>query len=179
MNINLTESIINHVLCNLKVISSDFINDNSKSIINRDYLLEDKLSLELEDGAIVNNKIWGCQFLIENKTLKVLVCDASIDESIKEYCVMIHLDGSPIYGLYLILDQNDPQPMIACSVNGKEWIKCSTYLEATFLAGMEQIKNHLILPQKCNSYKYEYTSIVSFIEFHTITFEDKYEGKEN
>ena len=34
-----------------------------------------------------------------------------------------------------------PDAMIACTLNGTNWMECNIYLQATFLAGMEQIKD--------------------------------------
>jgi len=178
MNIRLTEHIVKHILSSLKVISSDFVDSKSQTLINRSFLLDDKLNLQVEEDEIVQNNVWGCRFHIEGKELKIIVGDASIDDSVTEFCAVVHLDDSPTYGMYVALDE-DSKALIACSVNSKDWMTCSTYLEATFLAGMEQMKNHLLLPQVCENYKPEFESMISFLDFHSTIFGAANEGEES
>lgn len=178
MNVDLTEQIIRHILSSLKVISTDFINVKSQTLISKNFLLEEKLQLEIEEDDLIQNSVWGCKFYIEGKTLKIIVGDASIDNSITEFCAIIHLDESPTYGMYIAMNE-DSRALIACSINGKDWMKCSIYLEATFLAGMEQMKNHLLLPQKCENYKSEFESMVSLMNFHSTVFGVIDEGEES
>lgn len=180
MNNILTEQIVKHILSNLGVINGSNIDGNkSQTLISKDFLLRNKLSFKMEDDSVISNKIWGCQLSIENKEMKIVLGDSSQDKNIKEHCLIIHLKDSPIYGLYIIPDVQNTQVLIACSLNGKEWMQCNIYLQATFLAGMEQIKDHIAAPQKCNEYDFEYKAMLSFIEFHSAIFEDNYEGEED
>jgi hypothetical protein len=166
MNHKLTQQIVKHVFSNLKIIDSDFIKQDSLSIIDREFSLPETIGFE-DDDNIIQNHLWACQFSVENKNLKILVCDASLEKDVKEFCVIIHLDDTPMYGLYLnVNDDQGTEALIACSVNAKEWVKCSTYLEATFLAAMEQLKNHIIFPAQCHEYKKEYNAIINFLEYY-------------
>jgi hypothetical protein len=178
MNTLLTEQIVKHILSSLKVIFADFIDAKSQTLISRKFLLNDKLQLQVEDDELIQNNVWGCKFHIEGKELKIIVGDASIDNSVREFCAIIHLDDSPTYGMYIIMDE-DSKPLIACSMNGKDWMTCSTYLEATFLAGMEQMKSHLLLPQNCENYKSEFESMISLLDFHSTVFGAINEGEES
>jgi len=178
MNIHLTEQIIKHILSSLRVISSDFVDPKSQTLISRSFLLYDKLNLQVEEDEVIQNNVWGCKFHIEGKELKIIVGDASIDDSVTEFCAIIHLDHSPTYGMYISLDE-DSKALIGCSINSRDWMTCSTYLEATFLAGMEQMKSHLLLPQVCENYKSEFESMISFLDFHSTIFGETNEGEES
>ena len=90
MNLILTEHIIRHIFSNLLIISSNFVNVNSsKSLLSTEFLLNETLQFEVEDG-IFNNKIWGCQLLADNQDLKFLVGDCSVGNT-PEYCLMVQL----------------------------------------------------------------------------------------
>lgn len=167
MNHRLTQQIVKHVFSNLKIINSDLVKQDSLSIIDKEFLLPETINFEDDDGCgIIENHLWGCQFPVENKNLKILVCDASVDE-VQEFATIIHLSDTPTYGLYLdTSDEWGIDSMIACSVSGQEWAKCSTYLEATFLAAMEQLKHHVVFPTLCQEYREEYKAVLTFLEHY-------------
>lgn len=167
MNHKLTQQIVKHVFSNLKIIDSDLVKEDSLSITDREFSLPETISFENDDDGIIQNHLWGCQFSVENKNLKILVCDTSIDKKNEEFCAVIHLDNTPMYGLYLDMsDDWGVDALIACSITGSEWAKCSTYLEATFLAAMEQLKNHIVFPNICDEYREEYKAILTFLDYY-------------
>lgn len=178
MNLQLRELIVKHVLANLAIIPSTFVSlDKSKSLKTKEFLLNDKISFMASDSKLVENKVWGCQFSAEQQELKILLADCSIDPNIPEYAVLIHLKNQPMYGIYLVnSDVIDSEALIAVSLNGKEWLECSTYLQATFLAAMENIKELGFSWTKCSSYKEQLISLLSFIKFHTNVYGELDEG---
>jgi hypothetical protein len=171
MNTILTQEIIKHIFFNLGIT-----NNNNVSLKNNNYLLNEKLSFIIDNGKIVNNNIWGCQFDINQQTLKILLGDSSLYKKELEYCAIIHLSGSPTYGLYLSLNNEFDDAMIAYSLNGNEWLQCNTYLQATFLAAMEQIKDVFITQQPLLNFKEEYQSMLNFVKYHSEVCEEDYEG---
>ena len=184
MNYELMENIIRHVMAKLVIIPSSFIDidiDKSKSLLSKDFLLKEKLTFEGDNGAISNN-IWGCQISSQQQEIKILVGDCSIDE--KEYCLLVQLKDAPAYGLYIVNNYTkhtpfDSEPMIAVSINNKDWMECSTYLQATFLAGMEQIKDLGLSWNKCSNYSEHYKLMLDFIKFHNEFYEDFYARQED
>jgi hypothetical protein len=179
MNKVLMENIVRHVFANLAVIPSAFVNvDKTKSLMSKDFLLNDSLSFENESG-IIRNKIWGCQISTEQQELKILLGDCSPEKQTPEYCLVVQLKDAPAYGIYLVCNSEDSEPLIACTLNGKDWMECQTYLQATFLAGMEQIRDVGLSWNKCSDYKNQYDLMVSFIDFHNAVYEAKYEGQES
>jgi hypothetical protein len=158
----LLNSIVSHVFSNFAVVEAKFIDlQKTKSLINNDFLINNKLSFYLDDNTLIENKVWGCQFSSENSEIKILLGDCSISED-KEYCMIVKMKDSPAYGLYISTDSDS---ILACSINEQDWMDCSTYLQATFLAGMEQIKELCLNWNKCHSYDKEYNILLSFIKY--------------
>jgi len=179
MNKVLMENIVRHVFSNLAVIPSAFVNiDKTKSLMSKEFLLNDTLSFENESG-IVKNKIWGCQISADQQELKILLGDCSQEKQVPEYCLIVQLKDAPAYGIYLICNSENAESLIACTLSGKEWMECQTYLQATFLAGMEQIRDIGLSWNKCSDYKDQYDLMISFIDFHNTVYEAKYEGQES
>ena len=185
MNQALTEQIVYHILANFGVLPASFINWNrTQSLVDKQYLLPEKLSFETEDGQTLRKNIYGCQISVADvKTIKVLLVDCSQDKSVPEFCLVINLQDNPSYGLYLVFnkladDPPDPEPMIAVSLNHKDWMICNIFLQATFLAGMEQVKDLGHNWSKCTDYQIQYGALQSFINFHS-TFNGGFdEGQE-
>lgn len=166
MNKSLTEQIAIHILSELNIIPSTFV-DKSQNI--RDYLLSEKISFEDEDSKQIKNNVYGVQCNIEQKDLKILVGNCSIEQNIIENAVIIQLQDSPTYGIYYsysLTEVVDSEVLIAVSVDGKSWINCNIYLQATLLAAMEHTKQIGCFWTKCNNYKAQFNLLTSFINYH-------------
>lgn len=172
MNKILREEIVKHIMSNFLIISSDFINvDKSKSLMSDDLLLDSKLNFENN-----NKNIWGCQLLLDKQEFKIIVGDCTQDKKYPEFCIVAQLSGTPAYGLYFVYDESDSEALIALSLDGKAWMECNTYFQASFLAGMEQIRDVAVPWEKCKNYKEQYEMMISFIKYHTSMYEEKDEG---
>jgi hypothetical protein len=176
MNTALRESIVRHILSNFAIIPSSFVHlDKTKSLMDKDFLLDEKISFVAEDGSMIKNKIWGCQISAESQEVKILLGDCSQDKYIPEYCLLVSLKDLPSYGVYLISAPSlDGEALIACTLDGKEWLECQTYLQATFLAGMEQIREIGSNWTRCANYKEQYQALLSFVKFRHRVYEAKY-----
>lgn len=161
MNSKLSEQIILHILSNLSIIKSSFIDFNkSKSLKSKEFLLKETIDYEVDDKSIKSN-IYGCQGLIHQQNIKIL-----FTEVLNEYFITVSLKDNPSYGLHLILESDyDPCPLIGVTINNKDWIECNIYLQATFLAAMENIKELGIAWNKCSDYSEQYELLLSFIKF--------------
>ena len=173
MKNRLTEEIIRHVLSCFVVVSND-VDRSGLPLNGKDYQLKETILFDTDEG-LIKNQVWGIQFIVEQKMFKVLLADTSIDKC-PEYCLLVHLEGLPYYGLYLSTDEDFSQAIIAFSMDGSSWNECSTFLQATFLAAMEQIREGLFLQAVCEDYKKEHQSLLDFLKFHGATFGDTYEG---
>lgn len=175
MNINLRTEIIKHVLTNFSVIPSSFIDSNKTKTLNSpEYLLRETIVFEDEEtGLTVNNKIWGCQLSADVQEIKVLFCDCSMDpdnlNSTQEYCLLVQLKNAPAYTLYFSFDKEyvyDYNCTIAYSVDGNGWLECTTFLQATFLAAMEQIKEVGFAWSKISNYQSQVDLLKSFLGYY-------------
>lgn len=177
MNIKLTETIINHIYSNLVIIPSDYVNqDKTQSILNKNYLLDKTLDFK-DSKKSYNNKIWACQAISSDKTINLLVADCSLDKEIPEFCLIIKIDDLPSYGCYLVINEDyNSEALIGCTLDGKDWLNCSVYLQATFLAGMEQLKDLFLTWKKVTNYNNQFDLLKSFLTFHSSIYGENDEG---
>src|SRR5271165_958574 len=172
MNPKLTEQICHHILANLGILPSDFLNvAETKSLTDKSFLLPEKISFEIE-GRLVEKNIFGCQVSVTSqKEFKMLLADCTQEKDLPEYVLVAQLKDAPTFGVYLIFNEIikdadiDPEAMIAVN-DSKHWMPCTTYLQATFLAGMEQLRDLSFGWSKCKDYQEMYSQLLSFIKFH-------------
>jgi hypothetical protein len=186
MNRQLTEEIIYHILSSIGVLPAAFIKqDTLQSLIDKQFLLSEKITFQSETGESIVKNVYGCQMSVtDSKEFKMLLADCTQEADLPEYCLLVQLKDSPVFGLYLLfnhLAENPPdsEAMIAVSSDGKHWMPCSMYLQATFLAGMEQLKDLAFGWGKCTSYQDLYQQMLSFIKFHSKFYEVEDEGQKN
>jgi len=184
MNSKLTEQIACHILASLGVLPSDFINPESiKKITDKAFVLPEKISLETDDKVLRNN-IYGCQVSIaDSKELRLLLADCTQEKNLPEFALLVQLKDSPAFGVYTIFtkmaeEQIDPEVLIAVSTDKENWMPCSTYLQATFLAGMEQTKDVGFGWIKATNYAEQHKQLISFIKFHHNYYAEDNEGQE-
>ena len=185
MNQKLTEQIAYHILANLGVLPADFVNKEvTKPIMDKQFLLNEKLAFEGENGSTIRKNIYGCQVNVaDNKELKMMLADCTQDKDYPEFCLLVQLKDAPAFGLYLIATQFaeervDPEVLIAVSTDNNYWMPCSTYLQATYLAGMEQVRDVGFGWVKVNNYEKLYQQLLSFVKFHHNLYGAADEGQE-
>jgi hypothetical protein len=168
MNIKLRNEIVRHIIDNLGIINNQ--NSTIKSLRSDEFLLDKIISFEI-DNKTINKNVYGCQMTFEHKDIKMLLGDCSTKNGL-EFSVIIKIQDSPNYGLYLSF--NDLESILAVSLNGIEWMQCNTYLQSTFLAGMEQVKDFGFPWKKCDKYDEEYEILTSFIKYSDLVLEERY-----
>lgn len=178
MNEHLTEAIAYHVLANIGALPSDFVNiEQTQLILDKQFILPEKASFETEDGSLLQKNIYGCQIKVtDTKEFKMLLADCSQEKNVPEFALIIQLKDAPLFGVYLIFnklvdDPPQPEPLIAVNMDGKHWVPCNTYLQATFLAGMEQLRDLSFGWSKVQDYKTQHEQLLAFIKFHDSYFE--------
>lgn len=181
MNLNLRAEIIRHVFANFGIIHSEYVSNKTRSLMSKEYLLPEKLSFDDDDGNVRENKVWGCQLSADAQEVKVLLADCTQEKDFPEYCLLIQLKNAPSYGLYLVFNESfGPQTGSACllaySLNSNLWAICNTFLQATFLGGMEQIKDTGLAWNKITNYQSQYQDLISFIRYHSSVYEAENEG---
>jgi hypothetical protein len=172
MNVKLQNNIVEHIFSSFAIFPSTYINLNkSGSLKHPNYLLPEKIVFE-EKNKIISNKVWGCQLTVSHQKIKVMLGNCSIDESedhYREYALLVKPEGLPAYGLYVVWDKYELktiETVLACSVDDESWMECNTYLQATFLAAMEQTRDLGMswAPISFDS-KEMHKILLSFIEF--------------
>lgn len=175
MNFALMEQIIRHVFSNLGIVPDNNVDLSfSSSLRSDEFLLPEKLTFAGEDEeAEIVNSLWGCQITLQNQTMRVLLGDCTQDPRIPEFCVVVQLTDAPMYGMYLayneLVDGCLPDPLIAVATE-KNWMVCETYLQATFLAGMEQIRDLGFGWNKCTEYKSQFEMMNTLIKYHAVFY---------
>jgi len=187
MNLALTEQIVRHVLANLGAIPSNHVNlEKSQSLTSKDFLLADKLVFQDPDGKVVKSNVYGCQLLVDKSEIIMLLANCSPEQEYPEFVFLMQLVGTPAYCLHMVYSdhlpkeqQVDNEVMMAVNLNEKGWMECGTYLQATFLAGMEQMRDIGLSWHKCSEYKDQFALLQSFLKFYSnIHGEDSNEGQE-
>jgi len=178
MNPLLTEQIINHILSSLMIINTDSLNQKKfRSLKSSEFLLSEKLSFDDDNEKTIKNDIWGVQLSVKNTSIKMLLGNCSIDSNIDEYALVVSLQDAPSYGLYSAYSK-DPEikinndQLIAISVDKKNWISSTIGIQASFLSGMESIKDMNFSLEKCQNYKEQYDLLLSFINYHNHIYGD-------
>jgi hypothetical protein len=160
MSKELAKEIIKHIYKGFGISSK------TKSIISKEYLLDKKITF-VEDELSEAGTLYGCQLSAGDQEVKVIVADASY-EQYGEFYMIVHLKGAPYYGLSFSFNHY----VLGYSIDGKGWDNCSVYLQGTFLAAMEQLKESHLNWNKCYDYQDENDSLPHFVEFSENQRED-------
>jgi hypothetical protein len=64
-------------------------------------------------------------------------------------------------------------------MDSKSWLECNTFLQATFLTGMEKVKEIGFAWSKATNYQPQYQAMLSFITHHSKICEEEHEGQES
>ncbi len=178
MNVKLTNEIVRHIFSNFGIVKTDFVNlESSKSLMDKSYLLTDKIKLD-NDGAVVTNNVWGCQMSADQQLITILLGDVSIQDDLG-FVLLINMSSAPTYAIYFSPSLSDvpyESALITCSVEDNKWFVCNTHLQATFLAAMEQIRDINFSWRKAENYNEQFVSLLSFIEYYDSLFEENNEG---
>lgn len=161
MNHKLTYEIINHIFRRLGVINSN-LQDSYFSIKDSYFLASKKICLIDEENNEINNDIWSVDLNLDNNKIKILLSNCSIYNTL-EYCLIMSVPDAPVYGIYFNLE--DPESC-AISYNLNEtWMLANEYVQATFLAGMEQIKDLNLTANFQPNIDDLYFKMISFLKF--------------
>lgn len=179
MNIPLTEQITVHIFAGLGLVSIPSI-QHVQSIVDKKFKLQDKKINFSSGSQQIQRSVYAAQIKLSNKEFKIMVGDCSQDSETPEFCAVVQLTGLPAYGLYMICDPDaDPEALIAVSMNNKDWMPCTTFLQATLLAAMEHLHDVGMGWGKPTQYQEMYDTLLTMIKFHSDYYEESNEGQEN
>lgn len=123
----LTNEIVKHIFNDLGIYATRRI-----SMHNDEFLTRHTLSFVDEKGLKQAVPIWGCQASI-NGTKFVMISTEFVND--REAVVLVQLEKCPLYGAYL-KDECSIGVMIK-----DRWMNANIFLQASFLAGMEQMRD--------------------------------------
>ncbi len=169
MNPTLRLEIIKHIYSKLMIIPSTFINfDQTKSLLSKDFILEQKISFEGNDGNNYEYNVYGATLQIDKHEIHVLALNEN-----EEYTVLIKFPNTERYGLYAIIEQDftyqqylslAAHSIISVSLNSKDWMECNTEIQSNLLSSLEKLKNFNVTWKKCEN-KECFNDLLSFIDF--------------
>jgi len=125
INNNLTKEIIKQVYLSIGV------NHDNGFIMNDEFLLNQTIDFDIFSG-----KIWSCETKINDAKIKLLLAECSAEK--QEYAFISQIDGCPLYGCYLSYSI-EPNDSLISFANTDNWMICNYFLQASFLAGMDQL----------------------------------------
>jgi len=158
----LTHEIVKHIFTKLGIVN-DQLHQVYSSVKDHDFLLDQKINLLDEDDHEFSKNLWSCKLRIEDKDFRILLADCSLDDDVQEYALLISLQDSPEYGCYFSSTVEDSS---ICSFLNDNWVESPIYVQAAFLAGMEQIKD-LSSPWIYNDRIDDlYVKLIAFIKYH-------------
>lgn len=124
---------------------------NSNSLTGLGHLRPDKVS-ELkfrieEDGVVYEKPLWSAELEVASSLIRCMLCGLG-DDSQPEFALVFRMDDLPSYGVRL---SDDPEDFgtIRYRVAHGQWIPASLYLQATVLAGVEQISDLPLVWKRC------------------------------
>lgn len=143
MQSNLTNEILLHVFDNLGLVLP------RQTSLKNDYFLTSAAIDLVEDDKDKHLKIWGAQVPVAAGKFQMLLTEMKTHSQEQEYFLVSQLDDCPMYGCYILLEspiQGRIEPRhgeILFSLKDNAWLPTDIFIQATFLAGMEQLKDLL------------------------------------
>jgi len=165
MNQELTNQIIKHLLNNLGVTDK-----RSASILFDELVIDQKISYEHDDKDYTA-KVWACQSSVSNVKITIAYTQFTFSAYETESVLLVNMENCPLYGCYLSINDLDEKRglsngNISFSVKDNIWLEATTFMQASFLAGMEQLKDLTVSFDKCKDTQKIFDALVSFIEYY-------------
>lgn len=136
-----------------------FDKNNSKFICEK-YLLDNKLSFEIENNNYSNN-IWAFTSEIDGSRIQIIIGDLS--EKIPEYCMIIKMADYPPYGLRISSD-NEDYGSVHFKVE-QYWVGANILFQSRLLVAIETLFDMFLTWDKNNNYKDIYGVLMEYIKF--------------
>jgi hypothetical protein len=139
MNTELTNAIIKYLYTGLGIYGTEV----PVSLRHQLFKTDKQIAFEDESGS-KGVPVWAGETKLDNKKFNFIYTSLTINEMTEDFLV-VKLDDNPGYGCYASLDILNQSTIgdgfIAVQLKLNSWIPANVYLQATFLAGMEQLKD--------------------------------------
>lgn len=144
MNNELTNAIVKHLFTGLGIYGEVPV-----SLRHQLFLTDKQISFEDEGGEKMAS-VWAGETKLDSKKFSFIYTSLVMKDYPTEDFLVVKLDDNPGYGCYAAaeeervgnlyrLDMRDG--FIATQLKSQSWIPANVYLQATFLAGMETLKD--------------------------------------
>jgi hypothetical protein len=123
-NTALTNELVKHIFDNLGITA-----ERRSSVVHEIFQSSKTLSFT-DDSGKQKVPVFACQVQVDGKKFEI----ASVKLSDKEAVCISRLEGCPIYGSYF-----GEECLIGVMAKDR-WLEASMFIQASFLAGMEQLR---------------------------------------
>lgn len=109
------------------------------------FKLKEKFTCTNLNSDKVEASVWAIEGQIGSEKFYSLLCEIDKVRDFSEYILLSKLEDSPTYGSYLCIEDDEPtQSVLSYSPKESIWLPTNVYLQATYLAGMESLKDVLV-----------------------------------
>ena len=156
----LTNAILEYIFLNLGMM------DERNNSILSSKLLTDKTITFDDAGKEQQYHVYACQTSIGQSKITMAGTKLNYDDNTKDMVVVVKMEDCPIYGCYISQNNKTVEDgIIAFSIKNNVWLSASVFIQASFLAGMEQLKDVIIPFDVCNKPQEIYDILVSFLKY--------------
>jgi len=134
-NLELEKEIIKHICYNFGIKSQLL------SIVDNQWLVHE---LHLFEDSSYKNRIYGLKINVLNQNFIINFVDVSDNKDYESFILFINAENLANYALYVNIETDEYLMFIKTQI----WERCSTYLQSTFLSGMEQVREIGFYPEK-------------------------------
>jgi hypothetical protein len=154
----LTDVIVEYIFTNLGMMDQ-----RKNSLISSKLLIDQKITFEDEQQY----DIYACETIISQaKIMMVGTFITNEEDNTKDMVAIIKIENCPTYGCYATLDKTIVNNgLIAFTLKENTWVKANVFMQATFLAGMEQLRDVANPFDVCQITKDIYQDLVSFLTY--------------
>lgn len=159
----LTNTIVEHIFHNL-----GFLDTRTNSLISEMLLTEYTITYDDEDKEH-KLPVYACETRINQSQIVMAGVVFPAEGTHQEMAVVIHTQDCPIYGCYLWYEGGsqpiESEGQILMSLKDNTWMDTTTFVQASFLAGMEHLKDLRQTFTICKDAKPIYQTLVAFIKY--------------
>jgi hypothetical protein len=116
-------------------------------------------------GAQSAAPVWAIEGKLGSNNFQITLSELMVSEDCQEYFLLSKFEDSPTYCSYLCVEDNEPTQSNLCySPKPDVWIPTNVYLQATYLAGMESLRDVLVEWNSLSNSSEIFTDLLSFYQ---------------
>lgn len=156
----LTDHIVEHIFTNLGMI-----NVKQNSIFLPELIIEPKITFE-ENGKEQHHDVFVCEGAINQAKMIIAAAKIENEDHTQELLAVISLENSPTYGCRLSLNEKSINDgVIVFQIKDKTWLEANIFIQASFLAGMEQLRDLSATFTICSQTESIYQHLLTLIKY--------------